>query len=260
MMRVWIRVACLSFGLLGIAVPASAQIVHSVTFGAGIFWPRGFDQRVEGDVLVADLTQPEIPGFGGATSSLEFGLPDRDGPSDFRAYPIFGEWNIAFNERIEVSIGVGYQNKSVDSRYRDLVNTEQNDADILQELRLRMIPITGTVKFLPFGQAGSFQPYVGAGISAVNYNYTETGDFVDPSTLEIFNDKFTANGFAFGALIFGGLRMPLGGDVYALQVEGRWLFGSGNTDGVDEFGQPLFLGTKIDLSGRSLNFGFLIRF
>ena len=248
MMRVWVRVACLSFCLLGVAVPASAQVVHSVTIGAGIFWPRGFDQRVEGDTLVANLTQPEI--FPGTTSSLDFEI------SDFRAYPIFGEWNIAFGDRIEVSVGVGYQNRSVDSRYADLINTEQNDADILQELRLRMIPISGTVKFLPFGQPGGFQPYVGAGISAVNFKYTETGDFVDPSTLEIFADQFTAYGFAFGTLIFGGLRMPLGGDVYALQVEGRYLFGNGNTGGNDAG----FLGDKIDLSGGSLNFGFLIRF
>ena len=256
MMRVWVRVACLSFGLLGVAVPASAQVVHSLTIGAGIFWPRGFDQRVEGDVLVANSTQPEVFPGTGVTSSLEFGLPHLNGPSDFRAYPIYGEWNIAFNDRIEVSIGLGYQNKSVDSRYRDLVNTAAGDSDILQELRLRTIPISGTVKFLPFGTAGGFQPYVGAGISAVNFHYTETGDFVDPSTLEIFNDKFTASGFAFGTLIFGGLRMPLGGDVYALQVEGRYLFGNGDTGGADAG----FLGDKIDLSGGSLNFGFLIRF
>jgi len=255
MMRVWVRVACLSFCLLGVAVPASAQVVHSVTMGAGIFWPRGFDQRVEGDTLVANKTQPAIiaPGFSGETSSLEFEI------SDFRAYPIYGEWNISFGHRIEVSVGLGYQNRSVDSRYRDIINTAAppgTDPEIRQELRLRMIPISGTVKFLPLGQAGGFQPYVGAGISAVNFKYTETGDFVDPSTLEIFNDQFTADGFAFGALIFGGLRMPLGGDVYALQVEGRYLFGSGNTGGNDAG----FLGDKIDLSGGSLNFGFLIRF
>jgi hypothetical protein len=250
MMRVWVRVACLSFCLLGVAVPASAQVVHSLTIGAGIFWPRGFDQRVEGDVLVANLTQPEVFPGTGVTSSLEFEI------SDFRSYPIYGEWNMGFGDRIEVSIGVGYQNKSVNSRYRDLVNTAAGDSDILQELRLRTIPISGTVKFLPLGQAGGFQPYVGGGISAVNFHYTETGDFVDPSTLEIFNDKFTADGFAFGTLIFGGLRMPLGGDVYALQVEGRYLFGSGDTGGFD----ANFLGDKIDLSGGSLNFGFLIRF
>jgi len=247
MMRVWVRVACLSFCLLGVAVPASAQVVHSVTFGAGIFWPRGFDQRVEGDVLVADLTQPEV--FPGATASLDFKI------SDFRAYPIFGEWNIAFNDHVEVSIGVAYQNKKVDSRYLDLVNTELGDSDILQELRLKMLPISGTVKYV-FGQPGGFQPYVGGGLSVVKFEYTETGDFVDPSTLDIFNEKFTADGFTVGALILGGVRIPLGGDVYGLQIEGRYLFGSGDTGG-SEAG---FLGDKIDLSGGSLNFGFLIRF
>ena len=252
MRRVWIRVACLSFALLGIAVPASAQIVHSVTIGAGIFFPRGFDQRVDGDVLVANKTQPaiDLPGFGGETTSLDFEI------GDFRAYPIFGEWNIAFNHRVEVSVGIGYQNKKVDSRYRDLVNEAANFSDIEQELRLRMMPISGIVRFLPFGEAGGFQPYVGAGISAVNFHYTETGDFVDPTTAEIFNDRFTADGFAFGTIILGGVRIPLGGDVYALTAEGRYLFGNGNTGGAEAG----FLGDKIDLSGGSLNFGFLIRF
>ena len=251
MMRVWVRVCCFSFCLLAVAVPASAQVVHSLTVGAGIFWPRGFDQRVDGDVLVANLTQPDV--LPGVSGSLNFDI------GDFRAYPIFGEWNMGFGDRLEVSVGVGYQNKKVDSRYLDLINTEAppgTDQEIRQELRLRMIPISGTVKFLPLGTAGGFQPYVGAGISAVNFQYTETGDFVDPTDLTIFNDKFTADGFAFGTLILGGIRMPLGGDVYALQIEGRYMFGSGDTGGFEAG----FLGDKIDLSGGSLNFGFLIRF
>ncbi len=52
---------------------------------------------------------------------------------------------------------MGYQNKSVDSRYRDLVNTAaRTTRTFVQELRLRMIPISGTVKFLPFGRPADF--------------------------------------------------------------------------------------------------------
>ena len=51
-------------------------------------------------------------------------------------------------------------------------------------------------------------------------------------------------------ILLGGLRMPLGGDVYALTVEGRYQWGSGDTGGAANE----FLGDKIDLGGGSLEF------
>ena len=55
---------------------------------------------------------------------------------------------------------MGYYNKSVPSRYRDIVNghftdTTADDTDIEQTISLRMVPITGIVRFLPFGRASS---------------------------------------------------------------------------------------------------------
>jgi hypothetical protein len=44
--------------------------------------------------------------------------------------------------------------------------------------------------------------------------------------------------------------------VYALNVEGRYQWASGNTGGISAG----FLGDKIDLSGGSLLFTFLIRY
>jgi len=250
MMRLVLRVSCLTLLLLGVAAPASAQIVHSVTIGGGLFWPRGESSRVTGDVLVANLNQPVVPGYEPRTTSLEFEI------NDFRSFPVFGEYNLTFNDRVEVSFGVAYSQRTVDSVYRDFVNGERGGAEIEQELSLRMIPFTAVVKFLPFGDASSFQPYVGAGFTAVNFRYSETGEFVDPSDLAVFADEYIATGTAVGGLILGGIRMPIGGDVYAFQVEGRYQFVSGNTGGAAN----QFLGDKIDMSGGMLNFGFIIRF
>jgi hypothetical protein len=119
-----------------------------------------------------------------------------------------------------------------------------------------MIPFTATVKFLPVGDATSVQPYVGAGITMVNFRYTETGEFVDPFDGFIFADRFVAKGTAFGPVFFGGIRIPMGGDVYALTIEGRYQIVDGETGGA----QAGFLGDRIDLSGGLLNVGFLIRF
>ena len=68
-----------------------------------------------------------------------------------------------------------------------------------------MVPISGVVRFLPFGQAGGFQPYVGGGVSAVNFRYSETGEFVDPTPRSRSSTTSSQrDGYAFGAVILGG--------------------------------------------------------
>jgi hypothetical protein len=239
--------------LTGFATPASAQLVHSISFGGGFFFPRGFDSRVEGDVLVANLTQPVIPGTDPpSTGSLVFEI------GDFRSFPLFGEWHVGFGRHLEASAGLSFSNRKVSSVYADLIDSkgtpsEADDTEIEQDLRLKMIPITGVLRFLPFGDARSVQPYAGVGITAVRYRYSEVGDFVDTGDLSIFNERYVATGTAVGPVLLGGVRLPMGGDIYALTIEGRYQFLDGPTN-------EGFLGERIDLSGGMLNFGFLIRF
>lgn len=248
-MRTVARTGLLLLALVLTAVPAAAQVVHSLNIGAGLFMPRGFDSRTNGDVLVADLTQPEV--LPGTSGSLDFDI------GDFRTASIFGEWNVAFGDRIEVGAGVAYMRRTVASRYLDLIHGERPARpEIEQDLKLRIVPVTGVVRFLPFGRAGSFQPYVGAGIGILNFRYSETGEFVDTTDFAIFEDRYVAKGTAVGPLLLGGMRMPIGGDIYGLTVEGRYQWGTGDTGGSNAG----FLGDKIDLGGGSLNFGFLIRF
>jgi outer membrane protein W len=225
--------------VLACAAPASAQVVQSLQIGVGGVYPRGFDARTSGDVLVADLTD---------ANALDFRV------SDFRTVHVFGEWNISFGEHVEAGVGVGVYSKRVPSVYRDLVNAD--GTEIEQDLRLRVVPITGLVRFLPFGRAGTVQPYVGAGVSVLAFRYSESGQFVDPTDFSIFSDAFTATGSPVGGVLLGGVRFPIRGDIYGLGVEGRYQFGSGNTGGAANG----FLGDKIDLSGGQLNFTFLVRF
>lgn len=258
MMRTLARASVVAVLLAGVAAPASAQVVHSLTLGAGWFNPRAFDGRDARDVWVANLTQPVIEGTDPpATSSLDFAI------KDFRSVPLFGEWNIALGDHFEVGLGAAYQNRKVASRYRDLVDshgtdTTADDTEILQDLRLRVIPITGVARVL-FGRLGGFQPYVGGGIAILPFRYSEVGDFVDTETFDVFPGRFVASGTAVGSQLLAGMRVPLGGDVYALTIEGRYQWAKGKTDGTTD-GIPDFLGDRIDLSGGFLNFGFLIRF
>jgi hypothetical protein len=57
-------------------------------------------------------------------------------------------------------------------------------------------------------------------------------------------------------LIVYGVRVPIGGDIYALSLEGRYQWGVGKTGGADAG----FVADKIDLSGGFFNVGFLVRF
>jgi hypothetical protein len=242
------RTAALVLAALAISTPASAQVIHSLQVSFGGFFPRGLDSRPTDDVLVRNYFGESVPAFPSRTDALAFEV------SDFRSGQVHGEWSVAFGPRVEFSAGLGFYSRNVPTVYFDFV--DQDDREIEQRLRLRVVPITGIVRFLPFGREGDVQPYVGAGIAALNYRYSEIGDFLDPLTLDVFNDRFVTTGTVPGALLLGGVRFPLGGDIYGLVVEGRYQYGRGETGGIEQG----FLAEKIDLSGGQFNVGLIVRF
>ena len=213
----------------------SSDTRHAVGVTFGFFGARGEDSRVADDVLLANL------------ESLAFDI------SDFNTGTIGGEWLVGLNNYIEAGIGVGFQRRTVPSVYRDFVN--ENDTEIAQDLKLRVIPITGTVRFLPVGRNGSFQPYVGGGIGALNWRYSETGDFVDFDDSSIFRARYVANGTAVGPVFLAGVRGPVG-DVWTVGGELRYQRAEGDTKSAETG----LLADKIDLGGWSANFGFHFRF
>jgi hypothetical protein len=173
--------------------------------------------------------------------------------------PVFFEWNMGFGRFIEVTAGVAFTNRKVESVYRDLLDshgtaTELDDTEIRQDIRLQTYPLTGLVRFV-FGPQTGVQGFVGGGAAAVVYRYSEVGQFVDSTTGDVFNGNFSTTGTAPGGVLLGGARFGLGGDVYAITTEARYQWATGKTPG-----SPDFVGDKIDLSSWSLNFGFLIRF
>ena len=239
MIRRLVQTTGMCLTMLLAAAPASAQVVQSLNVGGGWVWPRGFDSRVEGDVLVADLSSSE---------PLLFDI-DR-----FHGGQVFGEWNVAFGDHVEVSGGVSYYQRTVPSVYRDLVN--DNGFEIAQDLKLRMVPITGIVRFLPVGDSSSFQPYVGAGLAIVNWRYSEAGEFVDTTDYSVYAARYVQSSTDLGGVFVVGARVPIDGDIYGLTLEYRYQWAQGDTGGFENG----FLGDKIDLSAGSFNIGFLIRF
>jgi opacity protein-like surface antigen len=238
--------AFMLFAFGAFASSANAQIVqvtrddarHSIGFNLGYFAVKGEDSRVEDDVLVADLS---------AADPLLFEI------KDFNFVTFGGEWLYAVSPYLETGVGVGVYQRSVPSIYRDLENV--NGAEIAQDLKLRMVPITATVRFLPLGRSGPVEPYIGAGVGFINWRYTESGEFVDSSDDSIFRETYKANGTAVGPVILGGLRFPAG-DAMTVGFEYKWQKAEGDTKPAES----QLLGSKIDLGGQSINFTMHFRF
>ena len=236
------RISGLLLATVLLAAPASAQIVQSLHIGVGAFLPKGEDARDPKDVLNENL------------NSLAFKI------GDFNSGHVFGEWLVAFGNHVEIGAGVGFHANGAPSYYRDYEDG-RDGSDIEQDLHLRVVPVTGLVRFLG-GRPGTFQPYFGVGVSALNFRYTESGEFIDFAELTstgafvIFRNRYTATGTAVGPVVMAGFRAPINGDIYGLTFEWRYQGGVGNTGGLPAG----FLADKIDLGGNHINFGFLVRF
>ena len=235
MLRSLTRIGMLVIAVAAPAVPASAQTVQSVQFNFGGFTPRGADSRSLNDLLLNN------------TDFLAFSI------KDFKHPVINGEWSVAFGNRVEAGVGVGFYNRHVDTNYRDLVN--QDGSELIQTLGLRVVPVTAVVRFMPVGKTGHLQPYIGGGVGFSVWRYSESGQFVD-ANYNVFRARYASNGTTTAPLFLFGLKAPLSGDIYALTMEGRYQWSAlGNLDPTQGFS-----GSKIDLSGFTYTFGLQIRF
>ena len=252
MRRTIVRTTTLVFALALLAAPTSAQIVQSLQLGGGVFIPKGYSSRATGDVLVADLNDLDFP----ECTSDHLTSCIRD---EFTTGDVFGEWLVAFSDHIEVGAGIGFHTRTRPTLYAAYF--DRDGSEIRQELHLRVVPISGTVRFLA-GRPGRFQPYFGVGVAAQIYRYTESGEFIDfTQTLPdgsylIFPGNFVATGTAFGPAVLAGFRVPIKGDIWGFMTEWRYQHGVGDTGGQAQN----FLDDKIDLGGNSINFGMIVRF
>ncbi len=236
--RTWVAVMVFLAGTVSLPVSAQAQS-QTVNFTLGVFSPKGEDSRVADDVLVADLSD---------SNPLLFDIQDFKGG-------IFGaEWLFGIGDFLEAGVGASYYQRTVPSVYAHQIHS--SGAEIEQDLKLRIAPITGSVRVFPTGRRSAVQPYIGAGVSFLSWRYSETGEFVDPFDDAIFRANYAKSGTTTAPMFLGGVRFPVG-EAFLLGGEFRYQKGEGDlplggTDG--------FLGSKIDLGGWTGNFTMGIRF
>ena len=227
--------------LLVSAMGATAQPAHAqqtLNFTLGYFSVRGEDARTSGDILTNDRR------------FLTFDIGDFNGPT------VGAEWLVPFGNYFEGGAGVSVTRKTVPSVYTCC--TANNGDEIVQDLRLRTVPVSFTVRAIPTGQRSPIQPYIGGGIAVINWRYSESGDFIDfANNNQIFRDTFVGTGTTSGPVVLGGLRFA--GDHASAGFEVRYQTAKADLP-ASEFASSANPNPRLDLGGWTYQFTGGFRF
>lgn len=228
----WTIAAVVTVSLLSAGRAAAQE--QSFNFSLGYFAVRGEDARVDGDVLI---------------ENRDIYLFDF---SDFNTVSLGAEYLVGLGEFLEAGAGVGYTSRSVDTIYADFERPD--GSEIEQQLKLRIVPISATVRVLPFGRSGAIVPYVGGGIGIYAWRYVEAGDFINFTApgMPIFRERYVETGTSIGPVAVFGARVPVGRGTIGGEV--RYQKAEGDLDTRD------FLAPKIDLGGFHYVVTFGVRF
>jgi len=177
--------------VIPLATPSSAAADQIFSASVGYFALRGEDARVPDDVLATNL------------ESLAFRI------RDFNNASLGAEYLVGIGNFLEAGVGAGFYRRTVPSVYAAF--TDFDGTEIEQDLKLRIVPVTATVRVLPLGRRNPIQPYFGGGIGLYNWRYSEVGEFVDfNDNGAIFRDRYTASGTETGPVALAGIRIPVG--------------------------------------------------
>jgi len=220
-------------GLLA-AAPATAQAA-SLQLRIGGFIPRADSNLFRDD---SELYTVDKEDWRGVTGGAEFTFE----PSD----------------HVEFGLHLDGYSRTVDTNYRNY--TRPSGSEILQSLRLTLVPLGATLRLLPTDRYATLQPYVGVGPDLVFYKYEEFGDFIDfgSEDLDIDSDHFRSEGVKPGFHVVGGLRVRLGHD-FSVLGEARYQWARARM-GDDFRPQPGQDALRLDMSGLSAVVGLSIRF
>jgi hypothetical protein len=214
----------------GFITTPSASAQQSVNFLIGGFRP---DAREAHDVQFqnAAFSIFDIKDFNGATFS--------------------GEWLVGLGDMFDAGIGVGFYQRTSPAIFTAFV--DQNNNDIEFDQKLRLVPITATIRLLPLGHHAPVQPYVGGGVGITYWRYSESGAFVDfQNNNNIFRDVFTASGTKAVPVVLAGVTFPLG----AVGIGGEIRYQGGKADLTTDW-PP---GTTVNLGGMNYLFVVNVRF
>ena len=185
------------------------------------------------------------------SNDVDFGITE----GDFRSGRIGFEVDFALLPMVEIMVGFDTGGSETSGNYLDLVY--EDGSEIEHSARLEMTEYTFGARVRPL-PGGRVSPYLAVGVSLASYRYSETGEFVDFDTADIFYDEFEERQALFGFFAGAGLdyalvRLPYGRRI-DLFGEFRYARGKGeHEDGFDGFGD-LTIGRTGGLLGLRIRF------
>jgi len=166
------------------------------------------------------------------------------------------ELDLQLKSYLDVAIGFDGYSRRVSSQYRDFIR--EDGTEIAQRFKLKVLPITGGLRYLPVQKFHRFIPHVAAGVGLYYYDYQEDGEFINLSSMVIFDDTFRSRGLAPGAYLAAGLEFMISEGIDPGQ--GWFVFGEFRRHwATTELGGD-FDAEDLNLGGSQLAFGVSLRF
>jgi outer membrane protein W len=250
-MKVRTRMAVLASALAATLAPGGVALAQDA--GDGFLFQRPTGSFSLHGGFAAPSARSDIFSF--TTSQLTVNR------GDFSAVDFGADLAFSVAPRFDLVLDLSYSGMSKGSEFRNYV--DNNNQPIQQTTSFQRTPLTLSARYylLPQGrQIGHFAwvprrivPYVGAGVGMMYYEFEQKGDFVDDSTLAVFNDTFHSGGWAPVAQGLAGIEWSLG-PKWALTTEVHYLTGSAAMSSDFEGFH------RIDLSGVTSSVGFFVRF
>lgn len=209
---------------------------QTINFTIGYFALRGLESRPQDDILFQDLQ---------SSQPLLFSI------SDLNSVPVGGEYLLGVARHVEVGVGLTYAQRTAHTVYANLTNAD--GTEIMQDLKLKQVPVSFTGRYLFLPRGSPIEPYVGGGLVAIRYNYSEIGNFVDATDFSVFPARYVTDGTVAGPTVLAGVRGLVGKFVVGGEI--KWQHAVADVPVADNF-----LGTKLDLGGWTGNFTFGLRF
>jgi opacity protein-like surface antigen len=144
-----------------------------------------------------------------------------DPKKDFRGLTGGIEYSTVLTDNVELGLSLDGFDRMHDSSYRDY--THPDGGEIRQTLKVSIVPLGATIRFVPTGRRVAVAPYLGLGADLFYWRWREYGEFVDfgdPAN-PIVADSFRSDGWKAGFHVTGGLRFRVTHD-FAVVAEGRY--------------------------------------
>lgn len=181
-----------------------------------------------------------------------------DPKKDFQSFTGGIEYNTRLANNVELGFSIDGYDKTWDTSYRDYLHPD--GAEIRQTLKLDIVPLGLTLRFVPTGRRTAVAPYLAVGADLFYWRWREYGEFIDFRDPDnpIVADSFQSDGWTGGFHVAGGVRVRASHD-FSITAEGRYQ--RAKTTMGDDFRatEPGFE-NEIDLSGWSATMGVHIRF